>query len=663
MFGLVPSQRKILVAPGGLREAHLMSSRFRLLGLAGLAALLGVSGPGARPAAPPRPAGPKVANVRLLGADGKGLELHGLKDRQAVVAVFVSFECPVSLGYAATLNELAGAYGPKKVAFLAICPGGAGAALAREAKAAQLDVPLFGDPRFEVARAFGARTVPEAFVLDRDFVVRYRGGIDDGYAARLKKKPAVKREDLRIALEEVLAGKPVQVARTEAIGCPLRLEKPRVVSGEVTFHRDVAPILQERCQTCHRPGEVGPFSLQTYRQAVNWAEDIKEHTRARRMPPWKPTAGHEFVGERKLSAKEIATLAAWVDGGTPEGDPKDAPKAKKFPEGWQLGKPDLVLEPKEEMTIGATGPDLFRCFVFSPKLAEDKYMIAYEVRPGNARVVHHTLHFLDDRGRARRLEEQERRRPKAPGEKDRGPGYNSRMGPGFFPPSGDLAGWAPGLRPYYFPEGVGFHLPKGNDIVVQVHYHRTGRVEQDRTRVGLYFARKPVARPIQGLIIPGLFLAIPPGAANHRVQGSIWVAEDCQLVTVTPHMHLLGKRIQITMTPPGGKTSTLVGIDEWDYNWQETYTFKKPVPVKAGTRFTVEAVYDNSANNPNNPHHPPRRVFVGEGTTNEMCFGFLGVTTDKPGVLGFRLSPGGPVLRRPGALPGVGLSRKSGKAP
>ena len=204
---------------------------------------------------------------------------------------------------------------------------------------------------------------------------------------------------------------------------------------------------------------------------------------------------------------------------------------------------------------------------------------------------------------------------------------------------------------------MAFSLPRGNDIVVQVHYHRTGRVEKDRTRVGLYFARKAGAKPIQGLIIPGLFLSIPAGADNYRVSGSIYVAQDCRLITIMPHMHLLGKRIKITMTPPGGKPVTLVAIDDWDYNWQETYYFKNPPAVKAGTRFTVEGMYDNTARNPNNPSHPPRRVFLGEETTNEMCFGFLGVTTDKPGVVGFRVFPGGPVLYRPGTLPSVKLSR------
>jgi hypothetical protein len=633
--------------------------------LAVLAVLPLAIAPHTRAAAPAVPAEKRIADLRLHAVAGKSIQLHSLKDRHAIVVVFISFECPVAQSYVTTLNKLAKQYAPRKVSFLAIVPGSEdAAALAREAKSAQLALPLFRDPRLEAARAFDARAVPEAIVLDHDCAVRYRGRIDDGYSSRLRKKPAVAREDLRLAIDAVMAGKPIPLARTEVIGCPIRFEKPAVVSTKVTFYRDVLPILQNHCQGCHRPGEVGPFSLMSYAQAVHWADDIKTYTAKRWMPPWKPSAGHEFIGERKMTELEIATLSAWVDGGMPEGDPRDAPVPRKFTAGWQLGEPDMILEPKEDMILGARGPDVFRSFVFSPDVKEDKYVIAYEVRPGNPRVVHHTVHFLDDRGRARRLEERERQRVKKPGERDRGPGYSSRMGPGFFPPTGDLGGWAPGLWPYYFPDDVAFALPKGHDVVVQVHYHRTGRVEKDRTRVGLYFAKKPTAKPIQGVIIPGLFFSIPAGADNYRVRGSIWLAEDCRLVTIMPHMHLLGKHIKITMTSPGGKTETLLAIDEWDYNWQDVYYFKKPVRVKAGTRFTVEGAFDNSANNPNNPSNPPRRVYIGEETTNEMCFGFLGVTTDKPGVIGFRFTEKGPVLRRPGTLPAaLRLSSRRDKAP
>jgi peroxiredoxin len=600
--------------------------------------------------------GKKVENVRLTGLDGKPFALADLKDKDAVVAVFLSFDCPVSTSYLPALAELARTYGPRKVAFLGILATDEdAAALRKQAGEYEVSFPLFRDDRFQAARALQARHVPEAFVLDRGLVLRYRGRIDDSFAARLKKKRSTASHDLRAALDELLAGKPVSVPATEAIGCLIQYPRARTTTGKVTYYRDVLPILQKNCQQCHRPGEVGPFSLMTYKQAVNWADDIKDYTKSRKMPPWKPVEGAEFVGERKLTPKEIDTLAAWVAEGTPEGEPKDAPPLPaRVAEGWQLGKPDLILDPGEDMTIGATGRDVFRCFVLPTNLPEDKFVIAYEVRPGNRRVVHHTLHLLDTRGRARRLATREKERIKEPTEKDRGPGYSWRMGVGFFPPDGDVGGWAPGLGPRYLTKGVGFYLPKGSDIVMQVHYHRTGRVEKDRTRVGLYFAKKP-ANPLQGLAVPARFLVIPAGVEKFPVKGSVWLAQDCTLHTVTPHMHLLGKSIKVTMASPGGRTTTLVAIADWDFNWQETYFFKKPIEAKAGTRLTVEGTYDNSLNNPLNPFNPPRTVFVGEETTNEMCFGFLGVTTPDGKAAGVRLSPSGFVIRRPGVLPRLGM--------
>jgi mono/diheme cytochrome c family protein len=442
--------------------------------------------------------------------------------------------------------------------------------------------------------------------------------------------------DLKEAIEAVLAGKPVKVPVTQAYGCPI--QKPESgdatnADGKVTFNRDVLPILQNHCQACHRPGEVGPFSLMTYRQAVKWADDMREYTQARKMPPWKPVASHGlFQNERALSDQQIATLARWVKNGKLEGDPNDLPAPRQFTDGWQLGRPDLVLEVADEMTIGATGPDLFRCFVLPTQLKEDKFVTAIEVRPGNKRVVHHTLQFIDTRGQGRRLEEGQRQREKKPEDQDHGPGYTVAMGAGFPLIDGGLGGWAPGNLLRHLPDGVGYFLPKESDIIVQVHYHRTGKVERDRVRIGLHFAKKPVTHRYLPVILAGLLPfqgKIPAGAERHRVQGQVWVNEDVTLHSVMPHMHLLGREIKATMTLPDGTTRQLIAIKDWDYNWQETYYFREPIKAPAGTRFDVEAFYDNSQNNPLNPNQPPKDVYYGEQTTDEMCFVFLGVTADE----------------------------------
>jgi peroxiredoxin len=582
----------------------------------------------------------KIANVTLKDAAGKTTSLHDLKGKKATVVVFLSFDCPVSTSYSQPLAELAKQYAKQGVAFLGLTVNQdeTPAQVAKQARAFDLPFPVYLDRKLAAADALKADVTPEVFLLDCDFVLRYRGRIDNGYYARLKKNQQVTKQDLRQALGELVSGRKLSVQATEPIGCSIpRDEKPAVKVGRVTYYRDVLPILQKNCQTCHRPGEVGPFSLMTYRQAVNWASDLKDYTQRGLMPPWKVVEGGPFHNERKLTAKELATLAAWVDGNTPEGDRKQAPPPAKFPAGWRLGKPDLVLTVAGDFQIGPAGRDVFRCFVLPTNLMQDRDVVALEVRPGNPRVVHHALLFIDTKGAGRKLEAKARKAPPSeddphgPEDLDRGPGYSTSMGVGFLPTAG-LGGWAPGQLPRFLPDGTGMRLPKGSDIVMQLHYHRNGKLEKDRTSIGLYFAKKPVKREYQGGVLSGgYFFAIPAGAERHPLKGQSYAAADFTLHSVMPHMHMLGKEIKLTLTPPDGPARTLMAIKEWDYNWQETYVFREPVRVKAGSRLDVEAIYDNSSKNPRNPFDPPRRVTFGEQTTNEMCFIFLGGVSDRPG--------------------------------
>jgi peroxiredoxin len=585
--------------------------------------------------------GQKIENVSLSTADGKTTPLQDLQGKRATIVVFLSFECPVSKSYCEPLAQMAKAY--PDVAFIGVSNNEDETAsqLARYAHEFKVTFPLVKDDRHAAADAFQATMTPEAFLLDQDRVLRYRGRIDNQYAARLRKNNLTTRHDLRQALDEMLAGKAVSEAATQAVGCPIPQSKQVAAANDkVTYYRDVQAILQNHCQICHRPGEVGPFSLMTYRQAVNWAADIKDFTRSRKMPPWKPVEGVAFHNERKLSDKEIATLAAWVDAGTPAGDAKDSPPLKQFPQGWYLGQPDMVLTVQEDFQLAATGDDIFRCFVMPTNLTEDKYVIASEIRPGNSRIVHHALTAIDSKSQGRRLEKLAREKSSST-DPDFGPGYPVQMGYGFVPTEGGLNGWAPGQMGRYLPEGTCYFLPKGADIVMQVHYHRNGRVEKDRMSIGLYFAKKPVERRLQSVVYAGtqahglglrdVFFAIPAGAEHFKLQGTMWIDQDCTIYYVLPHMHKLGKEIKVTMTPPDSPTRTLVAIRDWDYNWQETYMFKEPIKVKSGTRFEVEAFYDNSLGNPNNPNNPPKVVTYGQQTTDEMCFIFLGATSDKPG--------------------------------
>ena len=582
----------------------------------------------------------EIENVKFAAVDGKTPALRDFAGEKGTVVVFLSFDCPVSNSYAGALAELHKTYAARGVKFLALVPTDDSAErIAKKSTEFKLPFPALSDSKLAAAEAFKAIVTPEAFVLDHNHVLRYRGRIDNQYYGRLKKNPQVTEHDLRDALEALTAGKNVSAPATRAIGCHIDAKERKVTSDTVTYHRDVQPILQKHCQSCHRPGDVGPFALMTYKQALNWASDIVHYTQSKEMPPWKPSAGLEFKNARSLTARELDTLALWEKTGCPEGDPKDAPPPVKFPAGWRLGEPDLVVEVPDDFHVGAAGKDTFRCFVLPTGLKEDKYVVAYEVRPGNATVVHHTLNYFDTTGKARKLETAERERKKLADELDRGPGYPVAMGLGFIPNQADaprpeipavgsLGGWAPGQLGTQFPESSGVLLPKEAEIVLQVHYHRTGKPEKDRTKVGLYFAKKPVEKPWTTLVVGGMspLTLIPAGKAKHVEKGSAWTTADANLHSVMPHMHLLGRSVKVSLTPPGGETVVLVDIKDWDYNWQESYWFAKPVFAKAGTRIDVEAVFDNSDKNPHNPSNPPKLVRFGEETTNEMLFGFLGAT-------------------------------------
>jgi peroxiredoxin len=593
---------------------------------------------GADPAASTDRLNKPIDNVKLTDAKGAASALKDHAGKTATVVAFLSFDCPVSNSYANTLADLHKTYSGKGVEFLALVPTEDDAKkLARKAEEFKFPFPVFGDGQRAATEAFKATVTPEVFVLDHNLVLRYRGRIDNQFSGRLKKNAQVTEHDLKAALDALVAGRDVPTPATRAIGCHIDPKERKVTSEDVTYHRDVAPILQKHCQSCHRPGDVGPFALTTYKQAVNWASDVVHYTQSKEMPPWKPVGGVEFTNARALTLRELDTLAAWEKAGCPEGDPKDAPPPLKLTDGWRFGEPDLVLTVPEDFHVGPAGKDEFRCFVLPTGLKEDKYVVAYEVKPGNASVVHHTLNYFDATGRARKLEEKEKARAKDKPEQDRGPGYSVEMGIGFIPlptdaprpgvpPVGSLGGWAPGQLGVRFPDGSGTLLPKGGDILLQVHYHRTGKPEKDRTKIGLYFAAKPVEKPWNTMVLSGMsyFSAIPAGKADQTFRGSAALTGDATIYSVMPHMHLLGKRVKITMTPPDGEPTVLVEIAQWDYNWQETYWLAKPVAAKAGTRFEIEAVFDNSEKNPNNPNVPPKTVTYGEQTTNEMLFGFIG---------------------------------------
>ncbi len=393
-----------------------------------------------------------------------------------------------------------------------------------------------------------------------------------------------------------------------------------------TYYADVLPILQKRCQDCHHPGEVAPFSLLTYEQAKKRAHDLADVVEDHKMPPWpaSTTTGGPFRDARILSKAEIETLTEWAEAGAPEGLASAGPPPRKFDDEWPLGKPDLVLKPDDAYTVGAEGRDEYRVFVISTGLKEGKWIRAVDYKPGNRRVVHHLLGAFDTRGAA-----------KAKDLADPKPGYEVFGGFGVLP-SGTLGGWAPGKTAHFEADSVGRYLPAGSDVLIQIHYHKSGKPESDQTAIGLYFARKPVDKLLRGAIVrpptQSLFsrpqLIIPAGVANYETRGSFNLPYDAHLIGITPHMHLLGKDFLLTALRPDGSRLNLIKIDQWNFNWQLNYELEHPIALPKGTKIELLAHFDNSASNPNNPNSPPREVRWGEQTTDEMCIGFLQLTRD-----------------------------------
>lgn len=380
--------------------------------------------------------------------------------------------------------------------------------------------------------------------------------------------------------------------------------------SSVTFSEHIAPIIFHNCGSCHRPGEAAPFPLLTYEDVAKRGRLIATVTRSRYMPPWKAEPGsYPFRDERRLTDEQVALIQTWVDQGMPKGDLAKLPPLPDFPAGWQLGQPDLIVELPSAYDVPASGPDLYRNFVIPLNLGEDKWLRAIELRPSARRVVHHVLFFADTTGAARRADEA-----------DPEPGFTG-MRRGIL--SSSLGGWAVGQQPHLYPDGISMPLAKGSDLVLQYHFHPTGKAEREKSTVGLYFANKAPERSLAAIQLPVLFgyfagIDIPAGEKNFQVKDSFVLPVDVDAVGIGAHAHYLGKEMKMTATLPDGSEKTLLWIKDWDFSWQDRYYFQDLVPLPKGTRLSAEIRWDNSADNARNPSNPPVRVKWGEESKDEM---------------------------------------------
>lgn len=399
------------------------------------------------------------------------------------------------------------------------------------------------------------------------------------------------------------------IALAVSAGSPAPAAELPAVPEKVTFAEHVAPIVFNNCTGCHRPGEVAPFPLMSYADAKKKAKTMLRSMQDKQMPPWHPEPGHgEFRNERRLTETQIATFEKWVKTDMAEGDTAKTPALPKFPEGWQIGKPDLIVKMDKAFKIPAAGPDIYQNFIIPLNLTEDKWVTAIEFRATAPATVHHVLYYQDTKGEGRK---KDAATPE--------PGF-----PGIgFRGTGPLGGWAVGGTPAKLPDGLALPLPKAADLAMQVHFHPSGKAETEQLTVGIYFAEKAPKRTLTGIQLPpafGLFskIDIPAGEKNFVIRDEYKLPVDVDLVGVGTHAHYLGKTMTAVAILPDKSEKKLFHIKDWDFNWQGVYFYKDYVRLPKGTVIKAEVTWDNSDKNPRNPTNPPVRVGWGEETKDEM---------------------------------------------
>jgi len=559
-------------------------------------------------------------NLPLVDVDG-AVHHPGETGCRALAFVFVTTRCPISNRAIPELNRLAREFASRGIELYGVHVDRSVTRKAAAAHRDEFDVqfPVLLDEAGLILQRLQPTHTPQAIVVDPQGTVLYSGAIDDRHVSPARGSRPVENAWLREALADIADGRRVSVPHTTPIGCCVEPPKPAEQPAAVTYTRHIAPIFQAHCIVCHREGDVGPFPLDTYAEVVRHAEQIRTVVADRTMPPWKPAAGSpHFRDDLRLSPQQIALVDAWTAAGKVEGDPDDLPPPRCFPQGWRLGPPDLVLELPEAFAVPADGPDIYQYFVLPTGLTTDRLVQAVDFQPGNAQVVHHAGFWFDQSGDAREHDEA-----------TPAPGYTNFGGPGLAQWIG-LGNWTPGTTPQRLPPLTGRLVPAGSDLVLQVHYHPSGKAESDKPRVGLYFAPPEACELVGEIAIGDMKLKIPAGQKGHVHRASYELPVDTRLLDVYPHMHLLGKEIRATAHLPDGSHRDLIHVTNWDYAWQPRYAFCQPLELPRGTRIDLECVYDNSADNPFASNTKPRNVYWGEGSDDEMGLVYFQVLPANP---------------------------------
>ncbi len=389
---------------------------------------------------------------------------------------------------------------------------------------------------------------------------------------------------------------------------------PACLSAAPTFYKDVLPVLQKNCQSCHRSGEAAPMPLMTFQDARPWAKSIKQAVLTKKMPPWfaDPEFGH-FANDRTLAPAEMETISKWVDAGAPAGNTKDAPKAQEFVEGWNIGKPDVILEMPGEYQVPASGTIEYQHFIVPTGFTEDKWIQVVELRPGNRAVVHHAAVFVRP-PESRWLRQAKAGEPASGKQAEAGQGLMEEL----------LDFHVPGSVPHKLAPGQAKLIKAGSDLVFQMHYTASGKAASDRTRLGIVFAKEPPRERIFTMQIANRGFAIPPGDPDYAVEAKLTVQENARIIALNPHMHLCGKSFEFRMIAPDSDPKVLLRVPHYDFSWQLQYYLLDPLPIAPGTRIECAAKFDNSPNNKFNPD-ATKEVRWGDQSWEEMMVGTMDV--------------------------------------
>lgn len=567
---------------------------------AGLAILIAIT---CQPALGAEPARPKVGDAvpPLSFKDIRYLprSLAEFGDKTAMVLVFTNTTCPLAQKYWPKLKRLEAEYRQRGVQFVAVNVGAEDEIqdVAQQAIDFAVEFPVVKDGDGSCAAALGVERTPEVVILDAEKKLRYRGRIDDQY--RLGgSRPDVNHDDLKRAIDDLLAGREIAVSETEVDGCLITRPRFHPPEKPPTFHEQMASLLQKHCQECHHAGGSAPFSLVTLEEVSAQAEMIAEVVSDGRMPPWHAHRRHTFANQRGLSAEERQTIVAWVKSGRAAGDASKAPAPREFADTkWEIGQPDLTLTAIENHELPAEGFVDYKYVVMPHVFLADTWVSAAEILPSNPAVVHHCNMAFWKVGQE-------------------------------FSDGNFITGRVPGGTAMILGDGVAFRIPAGSVVGLQIHYTTTGKPEKNRMHVGFRFPRSIVQQELKHVQCTTSRFAIPPGAAAHEVAASRTLPCDASGIGMFAHMHLRGKDMTFRAHTPDGKTETLLSIPTYLYDWQQNYRWQRGTKkFPKGTRIEAIAHFDNSAFNPFNPD-PTITVKHGPQTVHEMMFGFFFFTDD-----------------------------------